>query len=131
MEVISTSRTLAIGEKEYVLDGSFATLRKVQERFGKDIVQALIALMDMPLDAVADLIAIASGKPDEADAIGQAICDHVGLLTIAYVGLKTQLVAWLTVAVSPVADREKKRAEMQAIIDKQSPSPGASIASSV
>ena len=36
---LTPSRTLKIAGKDYVLDGSFGTLRAVQEFFKKDIVR--------------------------------------------------------------------------------------------
>lgn len=122
--LVSPSRTVTIGAKDYRLDGSFATLRAVQEYFRKDVVQLLVRMMDMRLDEVASLVAIASGNPDKPDEIGQLIVDELGTMTAAYGTLKTELFAWLNIAVSPKAEREKKSAEMTAILASRSPSPG-------
>ena len=113
MTLISPSRTIQIAGKSYILNASFATLRAVQQRFNRDIVQILVGVMDMPLDFIADLIAIGSGQ--DADAIGQAILDDTGAMTKEYAVLKTNLIAWLTIAVSPKAEREKS-GEMEAIL---------------
>ena len=125
MTLVSPSRTITIAGKGYVLDGSFGTLRAVQEAFQNDIVQVLLGVMDMRLDQVARLMAIGSGS--DAEQIGQAILDDAGAMSQQYAILKTELVAWLNVAVSPKADREKKRAEMDALIQKQSASLGPTI----
>ncbi len=128
---LSPNRTITIAGKKYVLDGSFGTLRAVQEFFKKDIVQVLIGIMEMPFHSVADLIAIGSGHPENADAIGQAILDEVGTMTSGYVLLKTELTAWLNVAMAPQKDREKKSEQMRTIIEKMSASRGESTANSV
>lgn len=121
MSDVSPTRTLVIAGKPYTLDGSFGTLRSVQQRFNRDVVQVLIGVMDMPLADVADLIAIGAGQ--DADAVGQAILDDAGAASREYAVLKTQLVAWLTVAVSPKAERQKKSAAMDAILARMT-SPG-------
>lgn len=125
--LVSPSRTITIAGKDYVLDGSFATLRSVQEAFGKDIVQILVGIMDMRLDEVASLVAIGSGQRPRAAEIGQDILDDIGAMTPAYARLKTELVAWLNVAISPKAEREKKRDEMEALLSN---SPGTSTSDS-
>src|SRR5690242_19828139 len=116
---LTPSRTVTVAGKQYTLDGSFATLRAVQEAFQKDVVQLLIGVMDMRLDEIARLVAVGSGQPQAADAIGQSILDDMGTMTPEYVLLKTELTAWLYVAVSPQKDREKKSEQMQALIDAQ------------
>lgn len=113
--LVSPSRTIAIGGAEYRLDGSFATLRAVQEGFNRDLYEILISVMDMRLDEIARLIAIGSGRAAESDAIGQAIVDEAGLGT-AYIVLKMEVQAWLTVAVTPKSAREKKSEEMTGIV---------------
>jgi hypothetical protein len=123
MTQVSPSRTIAIAGREYVLDGSFATLRAVQQFFREDIVKLTIGVTRMRLDEVADLIAIASGHPDKANEIGQAIIDTIGAHGIDYIRLKTELTAWLIIAISPPADRQKKKEAMDAILASQS-SPG-------
>ena len=40
-------------------------------------------------------------------------------MTPAYVLLKTELIAWLNVRISPQKDREKKSEQMQTLIDAQ------------
>ena len=127
MTLVTPSRAISIGAKDYLLDGSFATLRAIQETLRLDVVQILINVMDMRLDEIARLIAIGSGG--NADEIGQAIVDATGAITPEYALLKTNLVAWLNIAITPKADREKKRAEMEAIIASQtkSSSPGPTI----
>lgn len=121
MGLVSPSRTVTIGTKDYLLDGSFGTLRNVQEHFKADIVRVLIAIMDMRLDEIAGLIAIGSGG--KADDIGQEIVDSIGVMTREYSALKTQLVAWLNVAIAPKDAREKKSAEMETIIQSSSRGP--------
>ena len=115
--LVSPSRTVTIGKDTHRLDGSFATLRAIQERFAQDVVQIVTHIMDMRLDETATLIAIGIGKPHDVDAIGQAIVDEIGLST-AYIVLKTQLYGWLMVALAPKADREKKACEVDEIIEK-------------
>ncbi|WP_020471461.1 hypothetical protein [Zavarzinella formosa] len=112
--LVTPSRTISLGDQQYVLDGSFATLRAVQEAFGEDVVQLLMRLMDMRVDEVAKLIGVAHGSP--ADEVGQIILDQVGRMTAAYGTLKIELLAWLNIAIAPKADREKKSAEMEAIL---------------
>jgi len=121
--LVSPSRTVAIGGNQYRLDGSFGTLRAVQEHFDKDIVAVLVGIFDMRLDELASLIAIGAGTPKEAEAIGEAVLDEFGAMSRDYMILKTELIAWLNVALAPKAEREKKKAEMQAMIDRQA-SPG-------
>jgi hypothetical protein len=112
--LVSPSRTIPVGGRQYVLDGSFATLRAVQEAFQEDVVHLLLRLMDMRLDEVAKVIAVAHAatrhapSPPTEDEIGQAILDDLGPMTAAYGALKSELFAWLNVAISPKADREKK-----------------------
>jgi len=113
--MISPSRTITIGDKQYVLDGSFGTLRTVQESFKRDVVDLVIGVMDMRLDEVAKLIAHASNSIQ--DEIGQAILDNLGQGN-AYVLLKTELYAWLMVALAPKAEREKKSVQMDEIVQK-------------
>jgi hypothetical protein len=114
---VSPSRTITIGDKSFVLDGSFGTLRAVQEAFDRDIFRLLLSIMDMRFDQVAKLVAIASG--DSADSVGQHIADTIGVMTSEYGVLKTQIFAWLNVALAPKADREKKSAEMETLVEKQ------------
>ncbi len=116
MILVSPSRTITIAGKDYLLDGSFSTLRAVQEFFSKDIVQILINVMDMRLDEISSLVAI--GCKQDADDIGQAILDSTGAMTTDYAILKTQLVAWLNVALTPKDAREKKSGDMEALISK-------------
>ncbi len=116
MTQVSPSRTITLAGKDYLLDGSFATLRAVQEFFGRDIVQILINVMDMRLDEISSLIAI--GSKQDTNDIGQAILDSTGAMTTDYAILKTQLVAWLNVALTPKDAREKKSADMEALISK-------------
>jgi hypothetical protein len=118
---VSPSRTIKIGAKEFVLDGSFGTLRAVQEAFSRDVLQLLFLIPEMRLDQIATLIHIGSGKATPVDDIGQLIVDEIGAVTPGYASLKTELLAWINVAIAPKDAREKKRAEMQAIIDKTSP----------
>ena len=68
--LVSPSRTVSVGPRQYTLSGSFATLRAVQEAFNQDVVRLLFRVMDMRLDEVARLVSIGSGAP--ADEIGQA-----------------------------------------------------------
>lgn len=124
MTDVSPSRTITIAGKDYVLDGSFATLRAVQQHFKKDVVQVLASIMDMRLDEIADLIAIAKrDTTTTADEIGQQIMDQVGVMKRDYVSFKLQLLAWLNIAIAPKAEREKKSVEMSALIARQN-SPG-------
>jgi hypothetical protein len=116
---VSPSRTIKIGDKEYVLDGSFATLRAVQEAFERDVLHVLFMIPDMRLDQVAKLIHIASGKGTSIDQIGEEIVDKVGAITPEYTHLKTELLAWLNVAIAPKNAREKKRQEMEALLESQ------------
>lgn len=127
---VSPSRTVKIGKDSHKLDGAFATLRAIQEHFGQDIVEIVTRIMEMRLDETAALIAIGVGRPHETDAIGQAIVDELGLST-AYILLKTQLYAWLMVALAPKADREKKVQQVEEIIAKaRAVSPGATTSAS-
>jgi hypothetical protein len=132
---VSPNRTITIGGKEYVLDASFATLRAVQEHFKLDLVFIFSNILNMRVDQTTDLIAIASGQ--DANAIGQAILDTMDVMdfraSAPYYLLKIELIAWLSVAVAPQDAKEKKRAEMDAIIAKQKslPSLGQSTSSSV
>jgi hypothetical protein len=135
--MLSPNRTITIAGKDYVLDGSFATLRAIQQAFDKDIVFVLTGILDMRLDDLATLIAVGAGVPRDADAIGQAIVDTMDIMRMRvdadYYLLKTELIAWLTVAVAPSAEREKKSADMNEMLANQkahSPSPGGSTASS-
>jgi hypothetical protein len=133
--LVSPSRTITIAGKDYVLSGDFATLRAVQEGFGKDLVYVLPFVFDMRLDQIATLVAIGMGRPDKADALGQDILDTMDLMDFKagspYSLLKMNLFAWLHVAMSPRDAREKKSAEMQAAIDKQTAdSPGPSTSDS-
>ena len=130
---LSPNHTITIAGKDYLLDGSFATLRAVQEAFKKDIVFVLGSILEMRVDEIATLIAIGSSR--DANAIGQDILDTMNVMHFRvdadYYLLKTRLISWLTVAITPKDAREKKRAEMHAIIEKQkSPSPGDNTASS-
>lgn len=122
MTQVSPSRTIAIGDKEFVLDASFATLRSLQESFKKDVLHLLFAIPDMRLDEVVKVISLASGTA--ADEVGELILDAYGVTTAEYALLKTELVAWLHVALAPKQDREKKKAEMAALIERQKASRG-------
>ncbi len=126
--LVSPSRDITIAGVKYTLDGSFGTLRKLEEHFRLDLVRLLTVVIDMPASDIADMIAIGSGQRDKVGDIGQVIMDDIGLMSSEYVTLKTELVAWLHIAIAPKAEREKKSKEMQAIIDAQiasrSPSPG-------
>lgn len=121
--LVSPSRTITVGQKKYVLDGSFGTLRAVQEAFDMDVVYLLSAVYGMRLDQIARLIAIAAGVPNEAEVIGQTILDTMDVLDFqkgtAYPLLKTELTAWLLVAIAPKANREKKRQDMTLLLEKQ------------
>lgn len=114
--LVSPSRTVSVGGTPYTLDGSFATLRAVQEAFKQDVIAVLMSILHFRSDEVARLIAIGSGRPEKADAIGQEMLDAVGANTPAYYLLKNELFAWLNVAMSPKAEREKKSAEMADMI---------------
>ena len=118
---LTPSRTIRLADKDYHLDGSFGGLRRVQEAFNRDIVLILCDIMDMRSDDVAELISLASGG--DIDVIGTAILD-MGIMGNDYVVLKTELLAWLNIAVSPKKDREKKSAEMSELILKMSASHG-------
>jgi hypothetical protein len=125
--LVSPSRTVRIAGRDYRLDGSFATLRAVQEHFKRDVVIVWAGILDMRLDEVAALIAIGAGG--KADEIGQAVVDSMDVFDLRasadYYLLKSELVAWLAVAAAPKADREKKSAEFEAMLERQkSGSPG-------
>ena len=119
--MLSPSRTIMLADKDYHLDGSFGGLRRVQESFDKDIVLILCDIMDMRVDEIAKLIAVACNG--DVDAIGNAIL-NMGIMGNDYIVLKTELIAWLNVAVAPKKDREKKSAEMNELILKMSASRG-------
>ncbi len=124
MTQITPSHSLTIGSKTFVLDGAFSTLRNVQEFFKKDILEVLTGVIEMRVDEVAHLIAIGSGHHMTPDAIGQLILDKVGVLNRDYHVIKAHLTAWLHVALTPAPDREKKSADVQAMIQSLSASPG-------
>jgi hypothetical protein len=118
--LVTPSRTVSIVDVKYVLDGSFGTLRAVQEAFKKDIYQLRADLFEFRVDEVAKLIAIATGRPKSADDIGQAIVDEMdvcsGNFNSPYMELKSELFAWLVVCTSSKPEREKKSAEVQAML---------------
>lgn len=123
IDPLSPHREIKIAGATYFLDGSFGALRAVQEHFGRDIVTILVSVMSLRIDQIASLIAISSGRKnlnDEIDLIGEAIIDEYGAMSDDYVRLKTELLAWLTVAVAPKSQRQKKRAEVEAAMQKDS-----------
>ena len=100
------------------------------------MVFVLVGILDMRLDEIAKLISTGIGPAAPTqDEIGQAIIDAMDIMEMRasadYYLLKTELIAWLTVAIAPESTREKKSAEVQAMLDKQkSSSPGANTANS-
>ncbi len=115
--MLTPTRSIAIGGKDYSLDGSFGTLKAIQEACAKDIVVVLSDVFEMNFIHLARLVAIGSGK--DTDPIAESIVNDVGLMTQEYVVLKTEILAWLATAVSPQKDRQKKSEQMQKIVDGQ------------
>jgi hypothetical protein len=113
---ISPERQIAVGGQALTLDGSFRTLKAVQHGFGQDLLRVQARVLDMRQDEVARLLALASGLDE--DAAGQMILDEVDVAGAAYQMLKAELMAWLAVAMTPRADREKKARALDALIDK-------------
>jgi hypothetical protein len=128
--LVTPSHKLTIGSKTFSLDGSFATLRAIQEHFEKDLLDILSGVMHFHSSEIADLIAIGINDLSKSGEIGQAIADDVGLLTHDYSMLKARLTTWLHVAMTPKADREKKSAELQEKLGKSAVSLGTTINSS-
>jgi hypothetical protein len=131
---LTPNHTIKIANKEHVLDGSFATLRALQEHFKKDILFIQGNIYEMRLDELASLIAIASGKPLLTDAIGQDILNSMDIMLMRpdapYWILKTEIISWLLIAIAPEHAREKKRTDVQQLIEKQKASRGVSTANS-
>jgi hypothetical protein len=125
---VSPDREIPLAQIRITLNGSFATLRAIQQAFGKDILNVQAGLLDMRQDEIARLISLATGL-DEL-LVGQTILDHYDIAGRDYRQLKAELMAWLAVAMTPKRDRKKKAEESQAIIDSLSDSPGPSTSSS-
>ncbi len=126
MSLVSPERTVAVGPLSLALSGTFGTLKAVQHAFGRDVVQILLSVRDMRLDEVVKLLAVASGRPDDEELIGQTILDEIGIFSPGYTALKAELTGWLDLAISPERDREKKARALDGILAglKTSASPG-------
>lgn len=106
--LVTPERTVTVGDKQFKLDPSFATLKALQHGLGRELVRLLISLPDLSVDQIALFIATASGDPKKADEIAQTIIDEWGLFGVEYSALKAELTGWLDMAIAPKRDREKK-----------------------
>ncbi len=110
---------MTLAGKEYCLNGSFNTLKELQQAFGKDIVQLQSTIHMMRLDEFAKLLAVlirCSGHEADEAKLGEWLVDEVGITGQEHELLRLRVMAFLAVAMTPNRDRQKKRAEMEAII---------------
>ena len=110
---------MTLAGKEYCLSGSFNTLKELQQAFGKDIVQLQSGIHLMRLDEFAKLLAVlirCSGHEADEVKIGGWLVDEVGIAGQEHELLRLRVMAFLAVAMTPSRDRQKKRAEMAAVI---------------
>lgn len=112
--LVSPDREIKLGELTLTLSGSFATLRAIQQAFGKDILHLQASVLDMRQDEIAKLISLASGEKEEA--IGQTLLDEYGVDSVEYVSVKYELLSWLAVAMTPKRDRKKKSEALAEIV---------------
>jgi len=113
---VSPNYPLTLAGRFLTLDGSFATLRAVQQAFRRDLIDVQAAVLDLRQDEIALLLALATGGT--ADECGALLLDEVGVTSPAYQMVKAHLMAWLAVAMSPKADREAKRKSMGELIGR-------------
>ena len=104
--LVSPSRTITIGDKQYVLDGSFATLRSLHDRY-KNLLRLPTQILDMDFIDLGEVIAIGIGKPDQADVIGELINNKVGA-TNDFIVLTIEVNQWISLIMCPEGAREKK-----------------------
>lgn len=114
--LVSPDRDITIGKLSFTLSGSFQTLKALQHAFRMDLLPLQASILHMRQDEIAGLVAIASGKPELQDEIGQAILDELDVSGADYRMLKAELLAWLAVAMTPKRDREKKARDMARVI---------------
>ena len=111
---------LKIAGKEYALDGSFNTLKALQQGFDKDIMDVWASVIHMRLDEFTKLVTMliqCSGKSADESVIGQWIVDEVDVLGKEYRLLKAQVMNFLLLAMTPKIDRQKKRVELAEMIE--------------
>lgn len=131
MTQVSPDYPITLAGKSFTLDGSFATLRSVQQAFRRDLIDVQASVLDMRQDEIAQLLAAATGG--SADEYGALLLDEIGVTSPAYQMVKAHLMAWLAIAMSPKADREAARARMGELIGRLAgppASPGPSTRSS-
>lgn len=132
--LVSPDAIVSIAGKEYVLDGSFGTLRALQHTFGKDIIEIQSSIHKMRMDEFAKLLSVlvecAGHKLDEV-TIGAWLVDEVGITGHEHNMLRLRIMTFLAVAMSPNRERQKKRAEMDEILSSFSASHGENTESSV
>lgn len=106
---------LKVAGREYLFEGNFATFKALQHALKKDVAEIQASVFTMPLcDFVAllhTLVKSAGGIATE-DEIGNWLINDVGIDSPEYVMLRGEIVVFLTVAMSPRRDREKKKADM-------------------
>lgn len=114
--LVSPDHRLSIGGREFILSGSFATLKAVQHAFGQDIMLVQARVLDMTVVETALLLSAATGLSH--DDTGQLILDELDVAGVDYQKLKAELMAWLAVAMTPRRDREKKALALKSVLEK-------------
>lgn len=123
--LVTPDKTIKIGDQAFTLVGSFGVLKQLQHVFARDIIPLQGSVMHMRQDQIAKVISIAASVNE--DAVGQLILDEMDVADNEYIILKTEIMTWLFVAMTPRREREKKSAEMSVILDsvkKSLSSPG-------
>lgn len=119
--LLAPEMAVKIAGTTYVLDGSFSTLKALQHAFSKDIVDIQADVMDMRLDEFAKMLSIlvsCSGGTASEDEIGSWLVDEVGIgLSKEYLLLRVEIVGFLTLAMVPKRDRQKKRQEIVKMVE--------------
>lgn len=113
--LVTPDREITIGETSFTLRGSFEALRAVQHGFAQDVMLVQARVIDMRVDEVARLIALASGAKEEG--VGQLLLDEVDVTSTDYLILKAELMSWLAIAMTPKRDREKKARAMAELLE--------------
>lgn len=132
--LVSPDFELEIAGQKYLLDGSFGTLKAIQQAFNRDIVPFQASLLDLRNDELVKLLALLThfagptAKPLDETTIGTWLLDEVGIVkSKADIVLRVQLMAFLRIAMTPKQERQKKRTQMREWIDQmQAASPGES-----
>jgi hypothetical protein len=119
--LVSPDAIFKIAGRDYLFEGSFAAFKALQVALKKDITEIHANIFQMRLDEFVTLLHVLvklSGGILSEEEIGQWLVDDVGVDSAEHLMLRGEIIVFLSVAMAPKREREKKKAQTKEILQQ-------------